>query len=395
MIWTQNGFIQSGFHKNLDKKEDLEDVDISCVTKETRTEDSHSANNNELVFTIKWENSYKKSRVEPQQKKSSKGPGRPMKQPKKSKRGRKKKSELLKERSAKREEPKPIQISREEKKAKYYEEMFKRQEERERKKNKRKENKLQKQASGVGETFNKKSKALTNEDINLDSTHSKSQLPNTVSQKELDNMKIELVDDSLDFWSPGWYEWLENSLHENFDNGSYKNGGEIKEANPSNLDIWKIENKKNISNSNFDEAMLDSELTAPKNSVSSCTFSCKDISFNNPILSQAELREISWNQILEATKSLQTSQKSKIQKPPSPKLESLPSKTPQIKLTSLTTTAQTFKKIFKITNKNRRRKLQKTGPKALKNTSNLQTVTSQPRQRPGGLRSLQQRLRRT
>mmetsp|Transcript_38017 Transcript_38017/g.37519 ORF Transcript_38017/g.37519 Transcript_38017/m.37519 type:complete len:138 (+) Transcript_38017:184-597(+) len=137
--------------------------------------------------------------METQQKRESKGPGRPIKQPKKSKRGRKKKSELLKERSAKGEQPKPVQISREEKKARYYEEMFRRQEEREKKKNKRKENKLQKQTSTVDDTFNKKSKALTNEDINLDSIHSKSQLSNTVNKKELDNIKIELVHDPLDF----------------------------------------------------------------------------------------------------------------------------------------------------------------------------------------------------
>ncbi|CAI2370573.1 unnamed protein product [Moneuplotes crassus] len=385
MICTQNGFIQSGFHKNLDKKEDIEDIDIFCVTKESRTEDSHSVNNNELVFTIKCDNSQKKARMETQQKKESKGPGRPIKQPKKSKRGRKKKSELLKERSAKGEQPKPVQISREEKKARYYEEMFRRQEEREKKKNKRKENKLQKQTFTVDDTFNKKSKALTNEDINLDSIHSKSQLSNTVNKKELDNIKIELVHDPLDFCTPGCYEWLENSLHENFDKGSYKNGGEIKEAYHSNLDICKIENKKNISNSNFDETMIDSELTAPKNSASSCSFSSKDISFNNPILSQADLREIFCNQILEATKYLQTSKISKIQKPKSPVSSAASSKKTQITLTSLTAPVQTFKKIFKITNKNR--------PKPLKNILNTQTEASQPQQRSGGLRSLHQRLR--
>jgi len=121
-------------------------------------------------------------------------PGRP------AKRGRKKKESKL-QKDLERTTPKAPSPSREEKKLEYYNNLIKRQEERELKKLRRKERKIRKQElqNSISDTSSENLQSLKGNKIN-------SQRSNFVNNEEENHVKLEIVDDVREFINPHQYE---------------------------------------------------------------------------------------------------------------------------------------------------------------------------------------------
>ena len=259
MIWTHNGFSHDEFSSKYNNKtEKSDDKELFWGTNVTETDDSHSAHQNDLILTLggnqKWLDSNNLNKIiinelsiqkmKNQVKVKSKSSTQKFKETTKNKKnhstqkskwGRKKKSKTLNENNLEQNNMQANFSSREEKKARYYEEMFKRQEEREMKRSRRKENKKHKQESPAyhyGNTYSKKR-----------GRKPKLQLSNGLSKKEMKVLKIEVIQDSWNFKMDPFKNL--NTEKKNL------NGEQLQhQENPWSLNFHDYERMKEGSNSN-------------------------------------------------------------------------------------------------------------------------------------------------